>query len=376
MSQTIYLDNNATTFVDDRIINDPYVMNILKKPLNPSSLHEYGREAKNILLQAKKTIGSFLSVSSDSIIFTSGATEALNICIQGAFCSSGHIVTSSVEHACIYNTLIEMQKKGCRVSFANVNETGAVDPKDIEKLIKPDTKLIVISAVNSETGVKTDLEEVAKIAKKHSIPLVVDGVALLGKEQFKIPDGVSAMCFSGHKIHSPGGIGFFYHHPSFRLAPLAYGGGQENSLRPGTHNLFGIACLEKAISLLKEELPLASKKMKRLRDYFETSLKQKLDIEINGTAERIANTSNISFLDIDAETLLIYLDRNHLSASHGSACASGAIEPSRVLTNMGLSKKRVQSAIRFSLCRMTTQEEIERAIKIIIEVVQKLKKIK
>jgi len=376
MSQTIYLDNNATTFVDDRIINDPNVMNILKKPLNPSSLHEYGREAKNILLKAKKTIGSFLSVPSDSIIFTSGATEALNICIQGALCCPGHVITSSVEHACIYNTLIEMQKKGCSVSFADVKETGAVDPKDIEKLIKPDTKLIVISAVNSETGVKTDLDALAKIAKRHSIPLVVDGVALLGKELFKIPDGVSAMCFSGHKIHTPGGIGFFYLHRLFRLAPLAYGGGQENNLRPGTHNLFGIACLEKAISLLQEELPFASDKMKKLRDHFETSLKQKLDIAINGTAQRIVNTSNISFLDVDAETLLIYLDRNHLFASHGSACASGSVEPSRVLTNMGLSKKRVQSAIRFSLCRMTTQEEIDRAVNIIIEVIQKLKKIK
>ena len=376
MNHTIYLDNNATTVVDERIINDPYVLNILKKPLNPSSFHEYGREAKNILLKAKRTIGSYLSVSPDNIIFTSGATEGLNLCIQGALCCSGHIITTSIEHACVYNTLIEMQKKGCRLSYVEVSDFGAPLAEDIEKLIQPDTKLIVISAVNSETGVKVDIDRVAQIAKKHSIPLVVDGVALLGKEVFQIPEGVSAMCFSGHKIHTPGGIGFIYHHRSFHISPLIYGGGQENNLRSGTQNLFGIACLEKAIILLQEELPLASEKMRSLRDHFEASLKSKLDIEINGKGLRVVNTSNISFLGIDAETLLIYLDRHHVSASHGSACDSGGVEPSRILINMGLAKERVKSALRFSLCRMTTKKEIDKAVKIIIDIVQKIKSIK
>jgi len=375
MNQKIYLDNNATTVIDKRIINDPYILNILRKPLNPSSIHSYGREAKNILIKAKKNIGSYLSVPSDNIIFTSGATEALNICIQGALCCQGHVISTSIEHACIYNTLIEMQKKGCRLSFVKVTDFGAPFANDIEKLICPDTKLIVISAVNSETGVKTDIKKIAEIAKKYSIPLVVDGVALLGKEIFQIPDGVSAMCFSGHKIHAPSGIGFFYFHPSFKISPIIFGGYQEKKLRPGTENLFGIACLEKAILLLQKDLSKASNKMKFLRDHFEASLKEKLDIEMNGKGPRIVNTSNISFQKVNAHSLLIYLDRRHISASHGAACASGSLKPSRILINMGLSKERVQSSIRFSISRMTTKKEIDISVKAIIEIVKKLKSI-
>ena len=243
---------------------------------------------------------------------------------------------------------------------------GTPTPASLERALKNNTQLIVLSCANSETGVKLDLEGIAEVAGRFNIPLILDGVALLGKERFSIPPGVTGIGFSGHKIHGPKGVGFVFVRSGFTLTPLFSGGGQENKLRGGTENLSGILGLARALSILEEEGERGRQKMEKLRDRLEAGLKEKIpSLTVNGTGPRVVNTSNLCFPNVNGESLLIALDQEKIALSHGSACSSGALEPSRVLLNMGLSKKHAASSLRLSLSRMNTEEEIERAIKII-----------
>ena len=227
--------------------------------------------------------------------------------------------------------------------------------------------------VNNETGVKTDIQAIAAIAYEAGIPFLVDGVALLGKELFSIPLGVSAMCFSGHKLHAPQGTGFAFIRSNFKLHPLLTGGEQEFGHRGGTENVLGILSLAKAIEFLQAELPEASRRMLELRDKFENILLQELkNVSINGEGPRVVNTSNLAFSGVDGESLLINLDREGIAASHGSACSSGGLEPSRALLNMGLPLELVRSSIRFSLSRFTTESEILESCRLIIQIIRKL----
>jgi len=359
--KSIYLDNNATTQLDPRVLIAMYHH---KGPLNPSSVHAFGREAKSLLTDARRKIADYLGVNHLEIIFTSGATEGLNSALF-ALAHKGSLITSNIEHSAIYETALHLKEKGTNVHFLKSNETGQISPEDLEKAIDSSTSAIALSAVNSETGVKNDIEAFGEIAKKHQVPLIIDGVALMGKEEFEIPDGVSVMCFSAHKLHGPHGTGFSFVRSGVKLAPYLIGGGQEFSKRAGTENLEGILGMAEAVHLLKEELPEKSHQMEDLRDRFELALMKSMDITINGTGPRVCNVSNISFKDIDGETLLMKLDQKGVAVSHGSACASGALEPSRVLRNMGIDHKRSKNSLRISLSRFTTREEIKEAVRII-----------
>jgi cysteine desulfurase len=297
--------------------------------------------------------------------------------LQG-FCeinNHAHIITSDIEHSSIFNTIKALEKKGHQITFLSPTKQGSINPEDVKAHIRHNTRLIILSAVNSETGVKNDIHAIAAIAKEGGLPFAVDAVALLGKEPFTIPDGVAAMAFSGHKLHAPKGIGLTFVRSSIKLSPLLTGGEQEYSKRAGTENLSGILGLAKAVDLLNIELPVGAERMRVLRDRLEKELIQSLgDILVNGSGPRIANTTNLCFLGVDGEALLISLDRAGIAASHGSACASGALEPSRVLLNMGIPKDRARSSIRFSLSRFTTEEEIDHALNIICEIVRALRK--
>lgn len=374
MKPKIYLDNNASTAVDPRVVQ-AVVKDLQESVGNPFGVHSFGQEVRGRLNKARRTIADFLGVSSQEIVFTSGGTEALNMVIKGLLQGqpSVHIVTSSVEHACVYNTIKYLEKQGNEVSFLSPGLWGAITPEAVRAALNTNTRLIVLTAVNNETGVKTDINEIAKIAQEMKIPFVVDGVALLGKEPFTIPQGVTAMCFSGHKIHAPKGVGFAYIRKGARFTPLLFGGPQENNYRAGTENVSGIIGLSEAIAILKDDLPRSSEEMLRLRDLFESGLKAKLpNIIVNGQGPRVVNTSNISFMDVDGETLLMSLDREGVAASHGSACISGALEPSRVLLNMGIPLNQARSTLRFSLSRLTTQQEIEESVEIVTRVVSRL----
>lgn len=371
--KTIYLDNNATTDLDPRVL-EAMIHELKQGPSNPSSAHALGKAAYQRLSSARASIASFLKVKPQEIFFTSGATEGLNTILKGAFSlNPGHIITSDVEHAAVYKTLLALEKQGASVTYLPVGLWGALDPKQIKDAITSNTKMIVLSAANSETGVKQPINEIAHIAKTHGIPFVVDPVGWIGKEPFTVVPGMSALVLSGHKFHGPKGIGLAWVDPKLKLEPLLTGGEQEFSKRAGTENLPAIIGLAKALELLKQELPQASQRMHQLRDLLESQLRSySLDFIVNGQGPKIANTLNISFPGVDAEALFIYLDRLGMAASQGSACASGALEPSRILINMQVPMDLAKSAIRFSLSRMTTEEEIIQAGKIISEVVTKL----
>lgn len=349
----IYLDNNASTPLD------PRVAAAIKEELafqidNPSSLHQYGQGAKIRLEKARRQIADTFNIKNTEVIFTSSGTESLNFLIRGALKGKkGHIVTSMAEHPAVYNLIKSLDYE---TTYLTPDPNGLITPDDVLKAIRPDTLLVALMAVNNETGVKTDIHAIADVIR---VPLIVDGVQWLGKEPFTLPKNLFGIGFSGHKIHAPPGIGFaIVKNP---IAPYLIGGAQEFGKRGGTENMLGIAALRKAIEILEYPSPAP-------RDTFESILSARLPIRINGR-NRVATTSNITFPRTDGETLLIKLDQLGLAASLGSACSSGAIEPSRVLLSMGLSYADAKSSLRFSFSRMNTVEDAERAAHLVLQAV-------
>ena len=361
----LYLDNNATTTLDPLVLDEMLVIAKLG-PLNPSSVHSLGRKARGYLENSRERVAGFLDVSPKEIFFTSSGTESLNLLIKGSLLekTSGHILSSNIEHAAVYQTMHNLEKKGFNVELLSPTQQGSISLEQVKASITSSTILVALSWVNGETGAKTDIPAIAELCQEKNIPLVVDGVALMGKELFTIPEGITGMAFAGHKFHGPK-IGFAYISKNAKISPLITGGHQEHGLRAGTEDLINIAGLAKAVELLNTYLPEATQKMKKLRDLFESELKNLMPIKINGSSPRICNVSNIYFIGKEAETLLFYLDRSGVFASHGSACSSFALEPSRILKNMGYPKERVLGSIRFSLSRNTTEEEIEKTLSIL-----------
>ena len=373
----IYFDNNASTPID------PHVLRILIEEIkeevgNPSSMHFHGKKCLKKLEDSRAVISRYFKVKPHQVVFNSGGTEGAAMLLQGFLNnhSQPHVISSSAEHSCVYQTLQEVKKKGVDVTFLTPGVWGTPRPEEIEKAICPATRLIVLTAVNNETGVLTDIEAISSIAQRKNLPFILDGVAWLGKAKMAIPSGVSAAFFSGHKIHAPKGIGFCVLFHPLKLSPLLIGGSQEFNRRAGTENLSGIVALAEAIHLLEKKEGAFIDHLSFLRDLFEKELFAQLpNIQINGLGNRISNTSNLSFPHIDGESLLIALDMKGISASLGSACASGSIEPSRVLREMGYPVARVLSSLRFSFGRQNTQEEVRRAIDIIVETIGKLNRL-
>lgn len=365
----IYLDNNGTTFLDPRVFEamEP----ILKGEIgNPSSLHSYGQRARALLAKATKEVAAFFGVHTREVVFTSGATESLNMVIR-SLPKGGHVITSSLEHLSVMEAL---KFTGCEVSYLDPYPgKGAITLSQIEEAVRPTTRALVVMAANNETGIKTDLEPIALFAQNKGLILIVDGVALLGKEKWVIPQGVSAASFSGHKIHGPTGIGVAIIRRSMRVHPLIVGGSQQHAFRGGTENLAGIVGFAKALTLL----PDSEKKIAALRDYLEEGLLSRLaGVVINGRGEpRLCNTCNCAFEGVEGDALLMQLDLAGVAVSLGSACSSGSVSPSRVLLNMGIPLQIAQNSIRISLSRFTTHDEVEKALQIIVNVVTNLRTI-
>lgn len=360
----IYLDSNATTRAEPQVIQ--YMMHWMEKHAgNASSVHAMGRDVRNELNKARREIAATFGVNPLELLFTSGGTESANMVLRGL--PKGHIITSSVEHSCVYAT---SQTLGRDITYLEPGPWGAVTVDQVKNALRPDTVLIALMAVNNETGVKTDIESIAAFAKEISVPFFVDGVALVGKENFILPEGVSAFSFSAHKFHGPQGVGGLILRAPLKLTALLTGGPQEYNKRAGTENIAGIIGMQHAFQLL------SAHQMEFLRDRLEREICERLqDVVVNGEGPRICNVSNLSFLGVDGESLLMNLDQAGVFVSHGSACSSGSLEPSRILLNMGLSIERARSSIRFSLSRMTTQSEIDQAIKIVVTIVNKMRHI-
>lgn len=369
----IYLDNNATTFLD------PEVAILIKSQIdlllgNPSSMHQSGQKARQLLVDARYKIASLLKVKSEELCFTSSATEAINLLLNPKK-RPAHIITSSLEHTATLSAIQRLEERGSKVSYLKPKEgRGAITPEEIKAALRKDTELIVIMGANNETGVKSDIQAIASLAERESIPLLVDGVALFGKEPFPLPSGVRGFCVSGHKIHGPKGIALAVIRKGYHVEPLIVGGPQQFMRRGGTEDVIAILALAKAIEIATARAAAYQVRVAHLRDHFENLLKEDFpNILIHGFNEpRVANVSNISFLGVDAESLIINLDLKSLAVSHGAACSSGALEPSHVLMNMGIAPEGVRSAIRFSLSRFTTEAEMVAAFILVKEQVQAL----
>lgn len=373
--ERIYLDHNATTPVEPAV-REAIIQGLQEGVGNPSSVHYFGQLAKGHIVRAKQAIASLLDVRPREIVFTSGGTEGLNLLIRGIIGPEcrGHIITSDLEHSAVMQTVVDLEQRGCSVDYLHPGSWGAPSPEMVAEAIRPDTRLIALMAANNETGVLTDVEGVAAVARQAGIPLVIDGVCLLGKELFTIPEGVTGMAFSGHKFHAPQGIGFVFIRRNQKLYHFMAGGSQQGGFRAGTENVPGIIGLGVATTLLKDKLPEATAYMAGLRDHLLEGLRSGCgDVLVNGAGPKICNTLNVAFPGVNGESLLMNLDLAGVAVSHGSACAAGALEPSRVLRAMDLPLERAASSIRLSLSRMTTREEVERAIAIATDVVKQLR---
>ncbi len=351
----IYLDNNATTPILPAIVA-AMMEDLDGIPRNPSSVTKWGREGRDKISKARRQIASYFSVHPDEVFFTSGGTESNHFLIHGFHAAKpGKIVSTEIEHASALEA-IKSLKAGY---YLPIDTFGAPTPSQIADSLTGNVSSIFLSAVNSETGVMIDLEEIASIAEKAKVPLLIDGVALLGKGKISpLPEGIAGISFSGHKLHGPKGIGLVIKRKQYKIAPMLRGGHQERDMRAGTENLPAILGLAKAIDLLDDSFfdSIAS-----TRDLFEEEIKRLIpNVEINGTGPRISNLSNLHFPDEDAEVLLIKLEELGLLCSLGSACSSGTLKPSHVLLGMGYPMQRALASLRFSFSRLNTPEEAQK----------------
>jgi cysteine desulfurase len=374
----VYLDNNATTPVLPEVFEamKPFY---LEEFGNASSIHHYGQRARSAVEKARASVAALLNARPAEIVFTSGGTEGDNAAIFGLATKGDHIITSTIEHSAVMNTCKRLEQMGCEVSFVPVNGRGEVDPEDIRKALRPNTRLISIMMANNETGVVQPVEEISRIAREADVFFHTDAVQAAGKIPIDVQQiGCDVLTISGHKIHAPQGTGAVYIKRGTLIQPLIYGGSHERQRRAGTENLPGIVGLGKAAELAKKWLEgNGPAEMAAMRDHLQnTVLKAIGEAGINGDgARRVPNTTNLWFDYIEGEALVIALDLKGLAASSGAACSSGAIEPSHVLLAMGLKHERARSSVRISLGKQTTNEDIEFAIKVLPETVTRLREI-
>ncbi len=379
----IYLDNSATTPLHPKVKEK--IIESLEYYGNPSSMHAGGRQVRAYVEQSRKEIAGFFNCSPEEIIFTAGASEANNTVLKSAttccaFCneSRGHIITTNIEHPSVMNTLKCLEQQHIEVSHVKVNKKGVVDPGDVEAAIRPDTLMISVMYVNNEIGTIQPVEEIAAIARKHHIPMHTDAVQAVGKlpvDLQKLP--VDFLSMSGHKIYAPKGIGvLFKRNTAKNICPLITGGHQEKSMRAGTENTIGIIALGEAIRQLKLEMGENKKRITALRERLENGVKNNLDgVIINGDInKRTCNISNMSFKGVEGESILLRLDMHGIAVSTGSACSTGSLDPSYVITALDVDPSVSHSSIRFSLGRETTEKDIDMTVKAVTETINFLRK--
>ena len=390
MMRRVYLDNNASTPVLPEVLEAmrPYFGEHFG---NASSIHHHGQETRAAVERARESLAALLGCRASEVVFTSGGTEADNLAIFGLAREGDHVITSTIEHHAVLNSCKHLAKypgmAGCEVTFVPVDGRGRVDPEDVKRAIRPNTKLITIMFANNETGVVQPAAEIGKIAAEADIYFHTDAVQAAGKIPIDVNQiGCDLLTISGHKIHAPQGVGALYVRKGTRLEPMLHGGSHERSRRAGTENVPGIVGLGKAAELamagfergddLRTDDRTDDQKMAAARDHLEREL---LDIEATGLngegAPRVPNTTNIYFDGIEGEALVIALDLKGLAVSTGAACSSGAIEPSHVLTAMGLRPDRARASIRFSLGKQNTPEDVDSALALIPETVSHLREL-
>ena len=376
----IYLDHNATTPVDPRVVDA--VTGVLRDQFgNASSVHTFGQAAKSCVDDARSAVATLLGGRPQEIVFTSGGTEADNLAIRGVAdahvsTSRRHLIASAIEHEAVLNTFKALARRGWTTSLLPVDSTGIVDPAALESAITDDTALVSVMHANNEIGTIQPIPELAAIANRHGALFHSDAVQSVGKVPVAVDDlHVDLLSLSGHKFNGPKGIGALWVRRGSRLTAIATGGRQERNRRAGTENVPGIVGLGEAARLATEKLATEDARVGLLRDRLEAGILTVVPgTVVNGDCEyRVPNTTNISFDRVEAESLLIALDLEGIAVSTGSACSSGALEPSHVLRAMGFSPHRTQNAIRFSLGMANTADQIDRVVAVLPRVVEKLR---
>lgn len=379
MQKTIYLDHASTTYMDPQVLKamEPY---FIKEYGNPSSLHKVGQDAKRALDDARYGIAKHLNCSPTEIIFTGGGTESINLAIQGiakAHKNRGqHIITSKIEHKAVLQTCKALEKEGFEVTYVGVDKYGRVNPEDIEKAIRKDTILVSIMYANNEIGTVQDIRKIAKIKKGaifHTDACQASGMLTLDTKKL----GVDLMTINGSKMYGPKGVGVLFKKSGIKIEPVIYGGGQEGNLRGGTENMPGIIGLQKALELAEKNREKESARLRGLSKQLITGIFKNIPkVILNGHPEdRLPNNVNISFLDIEGESIMLYLDKYGICVSTGSACTSDSFEPSHVLTATGLIHGAAHGSIRFSLGHTTQEKDINYVLKILPGIIKKLRAI-
>lgn len=375
-----YLDNSATTRPYDQVTNK--VAQVMKENYgNPSSLHRLGIAAEREVKAAREAIADTLRAAPGEIYFTSGGTESNNLAIRGA-CAAGrgrHIITTPLEHPATMNTLKNLAKKGWRVDTVPVHRNGVISLSAFENLITPDTVLVTAMLVNNEIGSVQPIAQMAKILKRKNPRAVfhVDAVQGYCKVPCDVKSlGVDLLSISGHKIHGPKGVGALYIRKGTRIAPILYGGGQQDNLRSGTENVPGIAGLGMAAQICFHNMKEAVPRMEMLRQRLAAGIAENIsDIRINTPEECAPHILNISFHGVRAEVVLHSLENEEIYVSSGSACSSHKKEPSYVLTAIGIPRDWIDGSIRFSLSEMNTQEDIDAVVAVLPAIIERLRKL-
>jgi len=365
-----YFDHNATTPVSPEVFQAmaPLMTTVFG---NASSIHQFGQEARCELDRARRSVAAMLGAKAEEIVFTGGGTEADNMAIFGA---GGHVVTTTVEHPAVLQAAGQLPS----ATFVPVDRNGIVDPQAVRAAIRPDTKLISVMHVNNELGVIQPVREIAEIAHEAGVLFHSDGVQAMGKLPVNVGElGVDFYSISAHKIYGPKGMGALYIRKGAELRPLLYGGPHERKMRAGTENVAGAVGFGRAAEWVIEESGAEAARQSALRDRLEQGILARVaGAHVNGAgAVRVGNTSNIRFDGIDSEPLLIALDLKGFAVSSGSACSSGATEPSHVLAAIGLTREQARSSVRFSLGRSNNQEQIDALIDAVVQVVTRLRKL-
>lgn len=375
----VYLDNNATTKVDEEVVKAmlPYFSEYYG---NPFSLHLFGAETGKAVSEARQTIADILKAKPSEIIFTASGSEADNLAIRGiakAYKHRGkHIITSTIEHPAVKNTFMDLMEDGFEVTMVPVDENGVMIMDEFKKALREDTILVSVMHANNEVGTFQPIEEIAKITKKRKIIFHVDAVQTMGKvEIYPEKMGIDLLSFSGHKFHAPKGIGVLYKRDGVRLARIITGGNQEGKRRPGTSNVPYIIGLAKALQMAVANMKEVWDKEEKLRDYFEDEITKRIpEIKINGKgARRLPGTSSITFKYLEGESMLLNLSLKGIAVSSGSACSSDSLQPSHVLLAMGIPAEFAHGTLRFSLSKYTTKEEIDYTIESLVEIIGKLR---
>jgi len=374
----VYFDNNATTPVLPEVFEAmrPYFGEHFG---NASSIHHHGQETRAAVERARASVAALLGCRTQEVVFTGGGTEGDNLALFGLARAGDHVITSTVEHHAVLNSSKRLEETGCEVTYVPVDGRGQVDPGDVRRALRPTTKLITVMYANNETGVLQPVEEIGRIAAEADVFFHTDSVQAAGKVAIDVGRiGCDLLSISGHKMHAPQGIGALYVRKGTLLQPLFYGGSHERSRRAGTENVPAIVALGKAAELAKAGLEDGSvARMAAMREQIEKRIMEAVEATgLNGAgAPRVPNTTNIYFDFIEGEALVIALDLKGLAVSTGAACSSGAIEPSHVLTAMGLPADRARASLRFSLGKQNTPEDAEFALELVPATVARLREL-